>query len=222
MENRSKLAALSRKAHPLAMFGLLIVTVFLIHYLVLMTFGFYLQKYSNKRGLKWLIKVKPILDAYYAPFCNNTRYWVGLTLLVRTSLSITYSTLKSTELITILVFVSSVLTGVAVIPWLQHEIIYQKWFINVLEGSYILNAIILSVATHHITQEQNNHQLILTYTSVAIAFIEFLAILFFQAWYRLNLKQLYMKYRNNYYKCTTAEVLSNSNQCVSKIKNSDG
>ena len=52
------------KHTPLAMFGLFIVTVFLIPYLVLMTFGFYLQNYSNKRGLKWLIKVKPILDAY--------------------------------------------------------------------------------------------------------------------------------------------------------------
>ena len=207
---------------PLAMFGLVIVTVFLTPYIFFITFGHYLQKYSNKRGLKWLIKVKPILDAYYAPFCNTTRYWVGLMLHMRTCRSITYSTLKNTERTNILVFVSSVLTGIALIPWLQHEIIYQKWFTNMLEGSFILNSIILSVATLHVTSEQNNHQLILTYTSIGIAFIEFLVILFFHAWYRLNLKQLYIKYCYSYYKCTGAEVLSNSNQCVFNVKNSEG
>ena len=194
---------------PLAMFGLLILIVFLIPYVVLMTFGHYLQKYSNKRGLKWLIKIKPILDAYYAPFCKNTCYWVGLTLFVRTCLSITYSTLKNTEHTLILVIVSSVLTGIAVIPWLQHKI-YQKRYLNILEGSFILNATVLSIATHQVSQEQNKQQLTLTYTSISIALIEFLVILVFHSWHRLNLKQLYMKYRNSY-KFTNAGVSSNSN-----------
>ena len=204
---------------PLALFGIFILIAFLIPYIVIITFGHYLQKYSNKRGLNWLIKFKPILDAYYAPFCKNSHYWIGLTLFVRTCLSIVYSTLKNTEHVTILVFVSSVLTGIAVIPWLQH-IIYRKRFVNVLEGSFILNVNVLSIATHHVTRDRNNQQLILTYTSIAIAFIEFLVILFFHAWYRLNLKQLYMKYHNIYK--LNVEVPSNSNQCVSKVNNSEG
>ena len=206
---------------PLAIFGLFILIVFLFTYIILISFGHYLQNYSNKSGLKWMIKIKPILDAYYAPFCNNTRYWVGLMLFVRTFLSITYSTLKNTQHITILVIISSVLTGIAVIPWMQHKV-YQKRLVNIFEGSFILNVNVLSIATHHITRERNNHQLILTYTSIAIAFIEFLVILFFHAWYRLNLKLLYMNCHNSYYKSTTGEVLSNSNQCVSKVKNSEG
>ena len=40
---------------PLAMFGIFIVIVFLIPYLVLISFVHYLQKYSNKKGLNWLI-----------------------------------------------------------------------------------------------------------------------------------------------------------------------
>ena len=206
---------------PLAIFGLFILIVFLFTYIILISFGHYLQNYSNKRGLKWMIKIKPILDAYYAPFCNNTRYWVGLMLFVRTFLSITYSTLKNTQHITILVIISSVLTGIAVIPWMQHKV-YQKRLVNIFEGSFILNVNVLSIATHQITRERNNHQLILTYTSIAIAFIEFLVILFFHAWYRLNLKLLYMNCHNSYYISTTGEVLSNSNQCVSKVKNSEG
>ena len=202
---------------PLAMFGMFVVIAFLIPYVVLISFGHYLQKYSNKRGLKWLIKIKPILDAYYAPFCKNTRYWAGLTLFVRACLSITYTTLENTEHITILVIVPSVLTGITLILWLQHKI-YQKRFLNMLEGSFIVNIIILSIATQHITKERNTHQLILTYTSVAIAFIEFLAIVAVHAWHRLNLKWLYMKWTQ--YRKTFNNNRS-SNQCAAKVKDLD-
>ena len=199
---------------PLAMFGLLIITVLLIPYIILLSLGHYLQIHSNKRGLKWLIKIKPILDAYYAPFCKNTRYWFGFLLLIRTCLSIAYSALSNTEHTTILVIVSSVLSGIIWIPWLQHKI-YQKNFVNVLEGSFILNVIIVSIATHHITQGRNNPQLFLYYTSVSIAFIEFLAILVFHVWHRLNLKWWCVKYCSKYYKHTS------SNQYVSQIKDLD-
>ena len=192
---------------PLAMFGLLTLIVFLIPYIAFIIFGPCLQKYSNKRGLKWLIKIKPILDAYYAPFCKNTRYWVGLKLFTRTGLSIIFSTLKNTEHNTILVIVSSVLTGITLIPWLQHKI-YHKNFINVLEGFFILNVIILSISTYHFTREDGNHQLNLSYISIGIAFTEFLAILFFHVWHQLNLKRLYVKFCKRY-KSASAEVLSN-------------
>ena len=192
---------------PLAMFGLFILIVFLIPYIVLITLSHYLQKYSNKRGLKWLIQIKPILDAYYAPFCKNTRYWVGLMLFTRTCLSITYSTFKNTEHVTILVVVSSILTGITSILWLHYKI-YRSNFNNVLEGSFILNIIILSIATHDVTRKNEKHQLILSYTSVGIAFIEFLAILFFHVWHRSNLKWLYIKICKRF-NMTSAEVVSN-------------
>ena len=202
---------------PLAMFGLTIVIVFLLPYFMLLSFGHYLQKYSNKRRLKWLIKIKPILDAYYAPYCKNTQYWVGFLLFTRVCLSITYSALPNNEHTTILVIVSSVLTGVALIPWLQHKI-YEKNFVNVLEGSFILNIIVLSITSDHIvTRNLKNYGIILSHTLISIAFIEFLAILGFHAWHRLNLKWLYMKYRKN----TNAVILSSSIQCAAKVKDID-
>ena len=205
---------LQGKHIPLAMFGMFVVIVFLIPYVVLITFGPYLQKYSYNRGLRWLIKIKPILDAYYAPCCKSTQYWVGFLLFTRTCLSITYSALSNKEHTTILVIVSSVLTGVALIPWLHHKI-YEENFVNILEGSFILNIIVLSITSDHIiTRNLKKYQLILSHTFIGIAFIEFLAILGFHAWHRLNLKWLYMKYLKN----TRAEVLSNSIHCSAKVK----
>ena len=198
---------------PLVLVGILTVLIFLVPYLVLISFAHNLQKYTNKRGLKWLIKIKPILDAYYAPFRESTRYWVGLMLFIRTCLSITLSTLTNTENTTILVIVSSVLTGVALIPWLHHKIIYEKNFVNVLEGSFISNVIVLSIISYYIiTQEYKNYQLVLSYSSIGIAFVEFLAIFAFHVWHRMNLKRLYMKHCKS---CRSASAES-SNQCAAK------
>ena len=133
-----------RKHLFLAIFGLFIVIFFLFPYIVLLSFGHYLQKYSNKRGLKWFIKFKPILDAYYAPFCKNTRYWAGFLLFVRTTLSISYSTLKKRDNTIFLVIMCFVFIGIALIPWLQNQR-YEKKIVNVLEGSFILNIIILII-----------------------------------------------------------------------------
>ena len=197
---------------PLAIFGIFTIAIFLAPYVGFISFGHYLQKYTNKRGLKWLIKIKPILDAYYAPFHESTRYWVGLMLFIRTCLSITYSALTNTEHTTILVIVSSVLTGVALIPWLQHKI-YVKNFVNVLEVSFILNVIFLSIISYHIiTRELKNYQLVLSYTCIGIAFIEFLAILAFHVWHRMNLKRYYMKHCQ----CHRSASAESLNQCAAK------
>ena len=115
----------------LALFGMFVVTVFIIPYIVFISFGHYFQKHSSKRGLNWLIIIKPILDAYFVPFCKNARYWVGFLLFTRTCLNMTCSALSNKEHTTILVIVSSVLTGVAFIPWLHYKI-FEKNFVTVL------------------------------------------------------------------------------------------
>ena len=211
---------LQGKHIPLAMFGIFILTVFLIPCIVLMSFGHYLQKYSNKRGLKWLIKIKPILDAYHAPFCENSRYWVGFLLFIRTCLSVSYSTIENNKNITFLVVICFIFIGIALIPWLQNQR-YEKKYLNVLEGSFLLNIIFLigsSIVTN-IAQDNNAYQVSLSYISTGVAFIEFLAILAFHTWHRLNLKKLYIKCYKNC-KNTRAKVLSN-NQDTSKIMDLD-
>ena len=185
-----------RKHLTLAMFGLFVMIFFLLPYIVLLSFGYYLQKYSNKRGLKWLINFKPILDAYYAPFCKNTRYWVGFLLVVRTSLRISYSALIKTDNTIFLVIICFVFIGIALIPWVQNQR-YEKKIVNVLEGSFILNIIvliILSIIVTNVAQEDKYHKIIIFYVSIGTAFVTFLGILACHIWHRLNLKWQYRKY----------------------------
>ena len=47
--------------------------------------------------------------------------------------------------------------------------IYRKWYINILESSFILNLGLLSLASYHVKVEGGN-QAAVAYISVAIAF----------------------------------------------------
>ena len=54
--------------------------------------------------------------------------------------------------------------------------IYRKWYINILESSFILNLGLLSLASYHVKVEGGN-QAAVAYISVAIAFLTFLGIM---------------------------------------------
>ena len=45
--------------------------------------GQWLQRYNHYWGLKWIGKLRPLLDAYYGPLKDRRHYWVGILLLAR-------------------------------------------------------------------------------------------------------------------------------------------
>ena len=57
--------------------------------------------------------------------------------------------------------------------------IYRNWCLDALEGSFVLNLIILVSATYHV-EPSKQVQVAVGYTSVSIAFATFIAILVFQ------------------------------------------
>lgn len=69
-----------------------LVLVFLfLPYTVLLLLGHKLHHFSGRKHMRWLNKLKPLLDSYYAPYKIQTRYWTGLLLLVRCALYIIFS-----------------------------------------------------------------------------------------------------------------------------------
>ena len=57
--------------------------------------------------------------------------------------------------------------------------VYKNWCLDVLEGSFALNLIILAAATFYVNDSQGS-QLTVGHTSVSIAFATFIGILAFQ------------------------------------------
>ena len=120
------------------------------------------------------------MDSYHAPYKAKHHYWLGLLLVFRFVLLLVSAFEfnpqrdSSTNLLVILVA-----TGVLVVwAWLNGGV-YRSWCFDALEGSFVLNLIILVGATFFV-KLTGGDQLAVGYTSVSIAFATFIGILAFQ------------------------------------------
>ena len=158
----------------LGFFAIASLVIFVLPYILLLFFGHWLQRYSNWWILSWLNKLKPFMDAYHAPYQKHTRYWTGLLLISRLGLFLMFANDSESVNITT---VSSVSVALLAIRFR----VYEHFYNDILESSYILNLGIFSVATFYLKEksEDANSQLILSSISVGIAFITFIGILIF-------------------------------------------
>ena len=124
----------------LGLFAILSIMVFVIPYISLLFFGHWLQGCSNWWILSWLNKIKPFMDAYHAPYRKHTRYWTGLLLITRLGLFLSFAN-DSDSVNT--AAVASVTVALLAIRFR----VYEHFYNDVLESSFILNLGIFSVAT---------------------------------------------------------------------------
>ena len=166
----------------IATFALSLLVLFLAPYNLLILSGYKLQAYSNRKGLQWLNKLKPFLDAYYAPFTRNGRFWPGLLLFLRACVLISETaSLENRKDVTLII--TAILFTLAIsLSWTCS--IYENKYINVLEISYIINSIILVTGTYCITKDGGN-QLALVYVSISIALLEFVGVLIYHILIRI-------------------------------------
>ncbi len=166
----------------IATFALSLLVLFLVPYNLLILSGYKLQAYSNRKGLQWLNKLKPFLDAYYAPFTRNGRFWPGLLLFLRACVLISETaSLENRKDVTLII--TAILFTLAIsLSWTCS--IYENKYINVLEISYIINSIILVTGTYCITKDGGN-QLALVYVSISTALLEFVSVLIYHILIRI-------------------------------------
>ena len=63
--------------------------------------------------------------------------------------------------------------------------VYENWYLNVLEASFIVNLLILSIGTYHVLETGGNQDAP-TYTSVGIAFVMFCGVLVYHSCLQLS------------------------------------
>ena len=144
-----------------------LVLVFLfLPYTLFLLLGYKLYRFSGRRHLRWLNRLKPLLDSYYAPYEKHTRYWTGFLLLIRCALYIVFS-LDSLVVSTRSIIIT--FTAITVIAWLSVRI-YKKFHANAIEASVYLNLIILSVLT------TNSPAVWLVYPLVSAVFVTMIGI----------------------------------------------
>ena len=156
----------------LGLFAFTVLLLLFFPFTFLLLCGHWLRAYSHWKIFSWINKIMPFLDAYYGPFKKETRYWTGLLLLVR-CVSFIMFTLeadgKANTRINLLVL-SSIIVCLTTLAWL-HRGVYERLYNDVLEGSFILNLCLFTMATFYV--EGYAPQAAIAYTSIGIAFATF-------------------------------------------------
>ncbi len=160
--------------------SLLVFLFVFLPYTLLLLCGQWIQR---KIRLRWLSPknqpyLKAFLDAHYAPFHDKHRYWTGLLLLLRFFI-VLLSTLinigKTQDPFVHLAVLHAIVSGMLLWAWLAVHRLYKKWYLDVLEASFIFNLVVLIGGTYQI-RLSGGSQTALVYTSISIAFTTFIGM----------------------------------------------
>ena len=172
--------------------GLLAFVLLFLPYTLLLVLGQWIQSKSELRLLSWAnnSKFRAFFDAYYAPYKNRHRYWVGLLLLLRFILFIVLAVIDITSprdpSVNLLTIIASCV-GLQTWVWNTGGM-YKKWYLNALESSFILNLVMLAAATYH-ERLTGGNQAAVIYLSLSVAFATFNGIITYHVCQRVTESQ---------------------------------
>ena len=165
---------------PLFLAALFLFLFIVLPYTLFLLLGQYIQSKSI-RCLSWVSspRLKSLLDAYLAPYTNRYHYWTGLLLLLRCILLLAFTINSLGDASVNLFMISASALGLQLWAWMGGRV-YRKWYLDALEGSFIINLGLLAIATYHVRLAGGN-QTAVTYVSVSVALITFVGIVLHHA-----------------------------------------
>ena len=199
---------LKGKHIPLFIAAVLVLLFLFLPYTLLLFLGQWLQSRSVRKVFSWInsYKIKPFLDAYHAPYTDKHRYWTGFLLLIRCALYLVSAFNVFGDQSVNLLSILTVTVGVLTLLTLFTGRVYKNWYLGILEVSFLLNLILLTAATYHVTATGGN-QAAVVYTSIGIAFTIFIGIFTYhiylqiretKVWKQMNKKEsLYLSDGND-------------------------
>ena len=156
-------------------------------YTIVLLFVQTFRKYSDRKFLGWVNRLKPMFDSYLGPLKNDHQYWVGLCLLTRLVLLVVTSILLPYITAVLIIIVSSILCVFA-------STVYNKLLPTILDGCFLVNLVLLSSGAVFIEAHRGISKDLLACISVGFAFSLFLCIMGYHIWVRAKL--LKIKQRN--------------------------
>ena len=156
-----------------------------------------------------MLRLKPFFDAYFGPLRGNHRYWIGVLLVARGILLLVFGPLNFTDspsvnllavntvVLLLLMYTNNLPHGHTDIDGGNHfrfwiASCYKKWYLSLLESSFLCNLAILSAITLAISK-----QAAVVYTSVGITFCQFIGMVIYQ---------VYVIIRRSWERCGAQEV----------------
>ena len=168
----------------------LVVIFLFLPYTLLLLLGYKLYRFSGRKHMHWLNRLKPLLDSYYGPYRTHTRYWTGFLLLVRCALYIVF-TFGDINMIlfAIIITFSVIVLAFAVIPGR----IYTNSFTNIIESLVYSNLIALSAVVYISFDSYRSAALI--YALVGMVFVITISIIVYPFYMHSTSVSLRLKIR---------------------------
>ena len=155
-----------------------------------------LERYSDKciPLHKWnpVAKFKPLLDAYGGPYKDKYRFWTGVTLMVRLTLTVTFSFTSGGLAVVNAYIIITVILGFFTF-WSFTNGVYKSVYLSGLEAFYIFNLFLLTtVSLATVSLNSTNYQ-VASIVSVCLFFGVCLATMAIHIKQNFNLKNIKRK-----------------------------
>ena len=176
----------------------LLVLIFLwLPYTFALLFIQPLRSNSSYWCLRWVDKLKPFFDAYTGPLNPSNHFWVGLLLLARFVLLLTFTSIyassPSTSVLALnmtVIFLLSVFSCTGQLYDAPTKVNFRFFtgevsFRSILEASYLLNLGTVGGTFLYLDSIGNDNpdtKLNIIYVSIVVAFLEFIAVVIYHFW----------------------------------------
>ena len=171
----------------LFLFALIAMVLYIVPLTLLVLLAPCLQARSRHRLLRWVNKLKPLLDAYQGPYKDGFRYWTGLMLVVRIILFTVFASNVVYDMRMNLLAIITMLYAIVICFW-NFGRVYKKIFVHMLEIFFILNLIVLAACTQFLKISKTSSQKLeyVTCTMVGSAFTVFWGILTYHSYHQIR------------------------------------
>ena len=158
--------------------ALVAVFLYILPFTILVLLAPFLQAKSNLRLLRWIHKIKPLLDAFQGPYKDRFRFWTGLLLVVRGILFITFASNVLGDARVNLLAIAITLFVLLLVLW-NTGCVYRSLLPHIIECFYVLNLAVYTVATLFLTSSNalSVRQEQLAGVMVGTAFMVFCSVL---------------------------------------------
>ena len=152
-----------------------------------------LERYSDKciPLHRWnpVAKFKPLLDAYGGPYKDKFRFWTGVTLMVRLTLTVAFSFTSGKLAAINSCIIITIVVGIFIF-WSFTKGVYKKIYLSTLEVFYLLNIFLLSTVSLAAASLRFKRYQIATIVSVCLSFVVCLVTMALHLWWKLDFKKM--------------------------------
>lgn len=159
---------------PLLLMALLMLICFCIPYPLILLVSRHLNRLPNVAVVRWMLKFKPIYDAYGGPFKLKREYWVGGLLLIRAGLLIPSILIRGTAYNIILIIAMS---GLFFFKLFAGRL-YKTKYLALMENILIWNLIVVSSLGYLANSREHSY---IACVFVTLAFVQFLILVVVKA-----------------------------------------